>query len=320
LPLLPWTPATRVPVMVLPILILALFFSALTDEPALRETVAVFWPLMAKGDKAAALKYVEEESLNNFISRKEPKIQNWRVVEVKLQSEMEAQVTVEVEGLYPGMVGLQKVLRHDTWIRTAENGWKLRVGKASMERISRLFEGERATRALPEVLEIRPEAIRISFIDSSQVGFVFVVNGTTVPVELVSVKYDEARFELVEAPRRVEPGQKASFKIRYKAVENEKNLRSQVTFVLKQGNQEKLYQIPVFYNYLTRADRGLFGLTEEQADALKHGERLTPVIGRPGATNGRPTKPGNPVPSDPAGSQDSSVPAPKEEPAPSPQP
>jgi hypothetical protein len=299
--------------MVLLVLMLTLFSSGVSVETSLKDTLDAYWSLMAKGDKAGALKYVEEESLNHFISRKEPKIQAWRTAEVKLLSDTEARVAVEIEGLYPGTVGLQKVLKHDTWIRTAESGWKLRVGKASMEKINQLFAGGR--RELPEILEIRPESIRISFIDSSQLGFVFVSNGTAIPAEVLSLKYDEARFELIDAPRVVEPGQRAALKIRYRAIENEKNLRSQITFVLKHGDQEKLYQIPVFYNYLTKADRGLFGLTEEQAQALKHGDKLTPVIIRSGTPAGKtPARRGSSAPVDPSGSPEPSDQEPKAEP------
>jgi hypothetical protein len=107
----------------------------------------------------------------------------------------------------------------------------------------------------------------------------------------VSAVFDETRFELVQRPSRIEAGHAADLMLHYKGTENDKNLQSQMSLVLKHGNQEKLFQVPIIYNYLSEGARGLFGLTEEQARNLKRGDKVAPAIKPPVSPGAQPPVP-----------------------------
>ncbi|RPI28321.1 MAG: hypothetical protein EHM61_05545 [Acidobacteria bacterium] len=262
------------------ILLWSLVSLAFPHESELKETVSAYWNLMAKGEKASALKFVVESCQNDFINRVEPKIQTWRYVSADSVSETEATVTIEMEALFRGAQiasGFQKITKRETWVRDG-NSWKLRVTKPSMESLGPLVSGPQKA-ALPKGLRVTPTVLKIQFLNKSQTGRLRIENGNDLAAQVVSAKFDKTRFELVKWPDRIEPGEVAEIVVRYKGTENDKNLESQLNLVLKEGDQEaKLFQVPVIYNYLSDGARGLFGLTEEQAQKLKRGDKVTPVL------------------------------------------
>jgi len=263
--------------------VFAFSISADVSNPQeLRDTVTAYWDLMVRNDKASALKFVLESCRNDFINRDEPKVKAWRYIGDQPINEREVEVTVELEALFKGApisAGFQKMEKRETWIRD-ENGWKLKVTKPSPSSLAAVLTGGR-TETLPSVLQITPSTLRIQFLNKSQVGRVTIQNGTESPAEIVSVKFDESRFELASEAHMIQAGEKVPLALRYKGTENDKNLQSSMSLVLKHDGQEKLFQIPIVYNYLSEGARGLFGLTEEQARDLKRTDKLRPVIRQP---------------------------------------
>jgi len=281
--------------MLIFIVLSALFASAsVPHERELKNTVSAYWNLMGKGEKAAALKFVLESSQNDFINRDEPKIRAWRYVSANSINPQEAEVTVEIEAIFKGApisAGFQTIQRRETWVWN-KKAWKLRVEKPSVAAIAPFFTGEKAKEPLPSVLQISPSILRIQFFSKVQDGRIRILNGTEAAADLVSAKVDEGRFDIVKRPDHVQPGQSGELVLHYKGTENDKNLESQITVVLKQGDQEKLFQIPIVYNYLSDGARGLLGLTEEQAKELKRGDKVAPVFKQPTPPGAPPQVPG----------------------------
>ncbi len=269
--------------MVTFILLLALFAADIPHENELKQTVSAYWSLMVKGEKSAALKYVLPASQNDFINRIEPKVRSWHYVAAESTGDKEVAVTVEIEAFFKGAspsLGFQKVKKRETWVFEGK-AWKLKVEKPSMASVAPLFSAEKKEQPLPRTLQISPAVVRIQFLNKVQHGRIRILNGTDAPADLVSAKVDETRFQILKRPDRVPAGQAADVVLEYKGTENDKNLESQITVVLKQGDQEKLFQVPIIYNYLSDGARGLFGLTEEQAQQLKRGDKVRPVFKQP---------------------------------------
>ncbi|HXK59113.1 MAG TPA: hypothetical protein PLP42_04390, partial [Acidobacteriota bacterium] len=237
--------------------VFAFSISADVSNPQeLRDTVTAYWDLMVRNDKASALKFVLESCRNDFINRDEPKVKAWRYIGDQPINEREVEVTVELEALFKGApisAGFQKMEKRETWIRD-ENGWKLKVTKPSPSSLAAVLTGGR-TETLPSVLQITPSTLRIQFLNKSQVGRVTIQNGTESPAEIVSVKFDESRFELASEAHMIQAGEKVPLALRYKGTENDKNLQSSMSLVLKHDGQEKLFQIPIVYNYLSEGAR-----------------------------------------------------------------
>ncbi len=276
------------------LLLSALLSLGVPHESQLKETVAAYWNLMAKGEKATAMKYVLPSCQNDFVNRVEPKIRTWRFMSSEAVGDKEAVVTVQMEAFFRGSslsTGFQTVEKRETWVRD-KNSWKLKVTKPTMAAVEPLFSN--TDRQLPKALGITPTVLRIQFLNPSQAGRVLIQNGLQLPAEVVSVKFDETRFDLVQRPSQVEAGRTAALILRYKGKENDKNLESQMTLVLKQDGQEKLYQVPIVYNYFSDGARALFGLTEEQARNVKRGDKLRPVVKAPDAGAKQTPKPAAP--------------------------
>ncbi|RPJ54040.1 MAG: hypothetical protein EHM23_29765 [Acidobacteria bacterium] len=276
--------------MVTFLLLLALLSPQIPHESELKDAVSAYWNLMTKGEKAAAMKFVLPNCQNDFVNRGEPKIRTWRLLSVKPVSDTEAVVAVQMEALFKQAAlsaGFQSVEKRETWVWD-QNSWKLKVAKPSIDAIAPLFSST-TDRPLPKALQITPSVLRIQFFSNAQVGRLHIKNGLPQAAELVSVRFDETRFDLVERPSLVEAGKTADLALRYKGTETDKNLESQVTLVLKQEGQEKLYQVPVRYNYFSDGARALFGLTEEQARNVKRGDKLRPVVKQPETGKQTPT-------------------------------
>jgi len=278
------------------LLLLAFLAPQIPHETELKDTVTSYWTLMAKGEKAAAMKYVLPSCHNDFVNRVEPKIRSWSLISVEPVSESEAVVKIRMDALFKEAAlsaGFQTVEKRENWVRDKDS-WKLKVAKPSVAAISPLFSGA-TERHLPKALLISPNLLKIQFLNESQTGRLKIQNGLEAPADLVSVRFDETRFELVDKPSRIEAGKVAELVLKFKGSENDKNLESQITLVLKQQEKEKLYQVPILYNYLSDGARGIFGLTEEQAKNLKRGDKLRPVVKQPETGANQPPVPLPPV-------------------------
>lgn len=273
------------------LLLLAVVSSQIPHESDLRKAVSAYWNLMVKGEKATALKFVLPSCQNDFVNRVEPKVRSWELVSLESVGKREAVVTIRMEALFKEAVlgaGFQSVEKHETWVRD-KNRWKLKVVKPSIAALAPLAAPTTDSQ-VPKALLVTPATVQIQFFNKAQRGVLHIQNGTDLPAELVSAKFDETRFDLVELPSRIEAGKKADMVIRYKGEEIVKNLESQMTLLLKHDGQEKLYQVPIIYNYFSDGARALFGLTEEEADKVRRGDKLQPVVKQPDDASGQPSK------------------------------
>ena len=181
----------------------------------------------------------------------------------------------------------------ELWVLDGQ-GWKVKVKRLSGETFQRIYGPEKVTKQpLPAVLQVFPELLKIHFLSNTQRGSIVIRNGLETSAQVLSLDYDHAKFELMEKPTEVKAGEMVKIILRCSSDEIEKDLRSEIKLVLEQGGEEKIFSIPVLYNYLSRGARGLFGLSEEQAGKLKRGEKLTPVI-QPPPSKKKEQTPGQP--------------------------
>ena len=249
------------------------------------------WNKMGKREKNQALEFVLPESRNHFILRPEPSFRSWRLVKIEPQPEGDglpsaavglpaAAVTVSIDRMVQAVpISFSEVTIVDLWVFDGQS-WKVKVRKPG-QAIQQIFGSPATEEPLPALLQVLPKLLKIHFLSQIQLGSIVIRNGLETSAQLVSLEYDPARFEVVEKPSRVKAGETAKIVIKYRGDEVEKDLRSEVRLVLEQGGEEKVFPIPVLYNYLSPGARGLFGLTEEKARKLKRGDKVTPVIKLP---------------------------------------
>ena len=261
------------------------------DQPhvGLRDSVTAFWTHLACNDKASALKYVLEECHNAFIMRRDPVIRSWKIVSVNPKDDGTADVMVSIEGLFPNVPRILTVDRAQRWV-LRRGAWKLEVKEATIAEAAKMLGISDQPPKLAG-FRVSPNPLRIHFFHSAQTGVVSLENGEDSEAELLDVQYDAQRFEITQRPDKVEAGRIGRLVVRYKGTEEAKDLTSQISLRLRHGGKEEVFQVPVVYNYISEAARGLFGLTREQAQALRRGEKLTPVLQAPKTQPGGQTTP-----------------------------
>ncbi len=252
------------------------------SEIRLESRVSAYWEALAKRDKASALEFVEPESRNAFIERREPVIQSWKLAGVQRNSESEALVTVELMRSIPGVPGFHQLRVVETWA-LGEGGWRVRVRGTTRQGALGQFQDRAHASRKPAAGELRilPESLRINFLSRSQTGGVRLANGLAQPVEVERVEFDPALFKLKASPTRVEPSTFGAFVLEYVGSDISKDRHSRLRIVTRVGGEERVFEVPVLYNYLSPAARALFGLSPEAAEKLKRGEKLVPALQRP---------------------------------------
>jgi len=261
------------------ILTLALFSgSAIPHETELKETVSAYRSLLAKNDKFGALKYILDGCQNEFISRREPIILSWDYLEASPVSENEARVKIAIEAMAPGAKAPMKFETIETWVWTGES-WKLRVEKLNGAGVMKALT---SSPVKPSTLKVTPPILKIKFFNTHQIGAVTIVNGTEQPVKVLGVTVDEKRFEVTSRPDSVAPGAVAYIRVRYKETENAKNQKSQLSLRLEEAGAERLFDVPIIYNYVSKADLAVWGLTEEKAEPITHQDKkkFKPLLGK----------------------------------------
>ena len=263
-----------------------ILFSGRAVSPELESAVRGYWDLLLKGDKAAALQYVIEPSRNAFLNRRMSPFRSWTLERIETRSPDEAVVTVKLDQMItPGTYYPRPF--SEIWVRQ-DDGWRLRVRAPTAEQFKAIFSAVAAARLCKPkagVLEFRPKLVRIHFLDRTQRGAVRVRNGLPETVYITRVDYDRTRFQLLETGESVASGQELRLVFRYIGNETEKPLKSEFRLILKRGDgdeaEEKLFTLPILYNYVSPGARGLLGLTKEKLDQLKRGEPVKPVLPRP---------------------------------------
>ncbi len=249
---------------------------------SLETRVSAYWEALSKRDKAAAIEFVAGQSRNAFIQRREPIIQSWKLAGIDRKSPSEAVATVELMRSIPGVPGFHPLRVVETW-ELEDGQWRVRVrGATPQETLGQFRNGGEASRP-PVAGELKavPQTLRIHFLSQSQTGAVRLANGLGVPVEVEQVDFDSTLFRLKTSPTRVEPSAFGAFVLQYIGSEISKDLRSQLRIVTRVQGRERVFEVPIVYNYLSPAARALFGLSPEAAEKLKRGEKLTPALPRP---------------------------------------
>ena len=263
-------------------------FSSPAVDPELEKSVRTFWDLLQKGDKVGALRYVGPESQNLFLNRHTNTFRSWELDRIELRSPDEALVTVKVEQmLLPSGRNYYPVPKREVWVRHPE-GWRIRIRPGNPEQLKRAFVGGPAPRRRgpePGTLKVVPRLVKIHFLDRKQRGAVRIRNGLSETVQISRIDYDKTRFELLESADSVAPGQDLRLSFRYIGKESKKGLRNELRLILKPGgdeeSKEKLFTVPVLYNYVSPGARSLLGLGGKKLDQLKRGEPVKPVVDSP---------------------------------------
>lgn len=251
----------------------------ISDVSELEAAVVSYWDALVRQDKFSALSFVHPDSRNDFLRRREPAMRSWKLLGVEEISPTTARVTVEIEQFVPPR-GFVKMPFSESWLFDGES-WRVKILQPSPELLSDMFARAAKATPLPAELRVVPERVRIHFLDRRQEGILAILNGLEEPALVVSFEYDRELFEVIEPVEEVAPGERASIRIRYRGEDESKDLESEVRLVLRQSGKEHVFTVPVVYNHISSAARGVLGLTREEAERLRRGDRVGPALRQP---------------------------------------
>jgi hypothetical protein len=268
--------------MYLPLLLVLLLLPPLEAADDIEKSVVAYWEHLSRRDKISALEYVHPDSRNAFVNRKDAPFRSWRLEKIEPAGEGEAVVTVSIERLVPESMTYASMRFRETWVSDGQS-WKVKLDVPSGPPLAAALEASRKSQAPiePGVLKVLPASITIPFLAQNQEGSVIIRNGLPDRVEVLRLEYDDERFEADNVPDSVAPESTARVKIRYKGGEISKNLKSELVLLLGYAGREQTYTIPVTYNHLSSAARLLLGLTPEQAEELRRGDKVRPALKAP---------------------------------------
>lgn len=241
------------------------------DSPQLLASVTSFWQHLQDGQKDQALEYVTRDSWKAFLSVPYPPFRSWTLEKTEAGGEGECLVSVTIPrdlstGTFNSTV-------KESWVRRQE-GWKVRIA----DRTQNLRDSYRSS-GLPSPragrLEILPRLLKIHFLSPDRQGILLILNGLDEDRTLQEIDLDTSRFEVVEAPQTIAAGESARLVLRYRGQETDKDLRSRLEVTFEQGES---IEVDVLYNYLSRGTRALLGLTPEEAQKLRRGDKVEPSI------------------------------------------
>ncbi len=258
----------------------------LRQQAELEKRIYSYWDFLLALDKHATLQYVESESRNRFIQRREPYFRSWEPIAIEKRSETEVLVTVRIDRLMEAARTYYKTPVKEVWV-LGEEGWQVRVPEVSSKDLAKLYSSkkeEKPAKKLTGELKVLPKPLKINFFNRANLGSIFVFNGLSAPVRVTRIEFDEGKFKLEEKVDEVASGERGKITIRYLGDEEDKDLRSEIrVFVERTSGEagEELFAVPVLYNYLSPAARALFGLTAAKAKKLKRGDILRPAVQAP---------------------------------------
>jgi hypothetical protein len=264
--------------MYLPLLLVLFFLPPLQAADDLEKSVSAYWEHLSRHDKISALEYVHPDSKNAFVNRKEVPFRSWKLENIEPAQDGESVVTVSIERLVPENMTYVSVKFKETWVFDGQS-WKIKLGTPPASPLVAVLEASRKKHPIESgVLKILPASVTIPFLAPNQEGAVIIHNGLPEKVEVLRLEYDEERFETKNLPDSVEPDSTASLRIRYKGEETAKNLKSEMVLVVKCSDLERSFHIPIAYNHLSASARSLLGLTPEQAEELRRGDKVRPAL------------------------------------------
>ena len=241
--------------MLLIFLLLSFFATPAQD---LESAVQSYWNALLAQDKAAALKFVHPDDLNNFINRREARFESWKLIQTEFESESRAVVKVQLRRILPnGVVG--PVKGSETWVKT-EEGWRVRVAPSG-EEYRKLLAASQAATPKPETedppdhLDISPETLHFYALFPRQPRLLHVRTGLGTPVDTLELQIDPDRFEILHCPHQIEAGSVGTIKLRYLGTEEGENLKTQALLRFQQNGESREFTIPIVYNYMDEISR-----------------------------------------------------------------
>jgi hypothetical protein len=233
-------------------------------EEALRGSVDEYWDAVQKGDLASVLHLVHPDDWNSFIKSPQVHFKSWRYLKMTRQNDAVMHVAVEIERVASSVSAPVKV--RQKW-EMVEGSWKLRVQSPEKDK-AEFMESGIVRRPLEPVLAVVPGKVRIYKVNHAQTGNLLIRNGLEHQANLLSVKLDSEKFEILRQPDEVPPKAEAKIVIRYIGSEKEDNLTSELTLTLHQGGASNDFTVQIVYNYTDAASEWLF------KNAIKEMKRL----------------------------------------------
>jgi len=227
-------------------LLLFCFTSAFFSEDTLEKSVHLYWDALTSQDKASALQQVHPEDQNDFISRRNIILLDWKLDRIEHLSPTEAIAVVTVTRQFnQSLVKEGKV--KNSWEKT-DQGWKVRV-LSTREAVLKTSAPDRKKVTLDPHLVITPKEVRFFAISKQQPGIVYVKNGLQVPIQVLGLEFDKERFELIDEVDEVAAGTVERIRLRFIGEETEENLKSEVTLRIRQSEEVNEYTISIVYNF-----------------------------------------------------------------------
>ncbi len=135
-----------------------------------------------------------------------------------------------------------------------DSAWRLRMAPSERfdEALVRSVRGRTRSAPPPDELLVLSKSLRFYALNPSQPALLQIWNGTDSPAELVRLDFDDSLFRVEDAPESIPPETKSRIRLRYIGGDEEKNLESSATLVLKHAGKIKEFEIPIVYNYFDK--------------------------------------------------------------------
>lgn len=251
--------------------------------PQLVADVEAYWAALAEGDKVSAETFVLPAYREAFNRRDLGLVGRFRLGRIEITDDGVALVSAVVERLDPLHAQFREIPIVEAWHHTPA-GWQVEVLELSSSEVNRLLFGrsEEDVEARDEV-RLVPEQLRLQFLNNPQQGRFLLFNQSTKLVEVSAVKIAGSALNLrSEVPARAAPGGQIEIDVEYVGPDAPKELEYSVRFMLTVGSESQELVRRVVANHIGPETRAFFGLTTEQAEALKRGDVLVPVLRHPG--------------------------------------
>ena len=250
----------------------------------LEQAVSDYWQAIESGRYFDAAQLVHPDDRDLFVRRTHATVRSWKLLEVNRTSPEEGEVRIGLEQQIQNSGPFYSVKLIQSWVRLPDGPWTLRLQRLSRDTLKAAYGGKESatsTSQLP-VLIVAPAVVKFSFLNRTSRGWFRISNGLQESAEVVGLEFDREKFELVEPlPPMVDARSAARVRLEYLGDEEEKDLTSELVLRLRQGGEEKIFELTLLYNHVDSATRSFFGLSDEDVRNLKRGDKLTPRVKLP---------------------------------------
>jgi hypothetical protein len=251
-----------------------------TAGTPLAERVTSYWKAMAQGRLTEASELVDPAARDRFLNRRTLPVVGWKIDAIR-QSRTEARVTLNVKFGSIGGVGLVPGRVEQSWKRIQDD-WYLEVPAATPSQLNRwLYGSVGPARVRSGTLSAQPSALTLHFLNPVQRGRVTLSNGLGEKVILQSCSASTGSLSVHPGFRELAPGQSAFLTVEVEGKEDEKNRSATIRCLFWGENRTIPVEVPVLFNYISAEEKAFFGLTEEQAQKLRHGDKVEATVHPP---------------------------------------